>query len=93
MGLRSIHSDLPDIELLVAQAETFCNGQVTRVIGLAQVRQKAAALADHHQQAPAAGLIVLVRGQVFIQVNDSLGQDGDLDFRGAGIAVVTVKIA
>ena len=65
----------------MAQAQAFSDRQVTRVVGLAQVRKGAAALSNQHQQTTAAGFIVLVGTQMLGELLDAFGHDCDLDIR------------
>jgi len=65
----------------VAQAQAFCDRQVARVVGLAQVRKGAAALSNQHQQTTAAGFIVLIGTQVLGELLDAFGHERDLDIR------------
>ena len=51
------------------------------------------ALADQLQQARRDDSSCAVGAQMVGQLVDALGQDGDLDFGGTGIAVVAVVLA
>src|SRR5690606_28146073 len=66
---------------LAAQAEALDELGVTRPVGLLEIVEKAATLADKLEKA-AAGMVVLgVALEVLGQVGDALGEDRDLDFR------------
>ncbi|CCB67968.1 protein of unknown function [Hyphomicrobium sp. MC1] len=54
------------------------------VLGLDVVKELAA-LADHLEQATARMVVFLVRLEVLGQLVDAMRQDGDLDFRRAGV--------
>jgi hypothetical protein len=55
---------------------------------LPDVVQEAAALADQHQQAAPAVVVLLVLLQMLVEVVDPLGEDRDLDLGRAGVGVV-----
>ena len=74
----------------VALADTQSLDQLGVAIGVvrSQVVEQAAALPDELEQ-PAARVVILgVRLEVIREVGDAVAQDGDLHFRGAGIAAV-----
>jgi hypothetical protein len=50
-----------------------------------QIIQQATPLADHHEQTPPGGVVLLVRFEVFGQITDPLTQNCNLDFRASGI--------
>ena len=70
---------------LLAQAESADQGQVTAAIGVAKVVQQAVALADHHQQPAAAGVVFLVRAHMLVELVDSSRQQRDLHFGRARV--------
>ena len=53
-----------------------------------QIVQHLAALTDHLQQAAAGVMILLVGTEVLGEVVDSLGENGDLNFRGTRVALM-----
>src|SRR5690625_6965887 len=73
---------------LSAQAESFDQRAVALDLVVPQVTEQPAALADQQQQAPAGVVVMLMGLEVFGQVGDPLGQQRDLDLRGAGVALV-----
>jgi hypothetical protein len=70
---------------LLADFEPPDDVEVTLRIDLFQVIQQASPPSDLHEQAPAAGIILLMLPQVLGQRVDPGRQNGDLDFRGARI--------
>src|SRR5579875_688441 len=72
---------------LAAQAETLDDRPVPVDVGLGQVVEQPAALADEQQQAAAAVVIVLVRLEVLGEVRDAARQQRDLHLRRAGVAL------
>ena len=78
--------------LFSAQLQLICQRQVALVIVPAQVCQQSAALANHLEQTPAAGLIVRMSTQVVGQLEDAGGQDGYLYFRRTGVGLVAVVV-
>ena len=73
---------------LPPQAEGCDEASVALHVLTAQVVEEPAALADHHQQAAPAVVVVLVLPQVLGEVVDPLGQDGHLDLGGSGVSIV-----
>ena len=74
---------------LLAQAELVDEGTVALdVLGL-EVIEDVAAGADELQKAGAGVEVLLVHLEVFGEAFDAGGQEGDLDFRGSGIAFVS----
>src|SRR5690606_40048747 len=63
-------------------------GPVPRRVLATQVVEETRALADHQQQAAPAVVVVLVGSKVLGEVVDALGEQGDLDLRGCGVALV-----
>ena len=73
---------------LLSDAQLRDDGAIAPDVLLGQVVQQTAALADHlvHTQTAVGilGMLLQVRGELI----DALGQDGDLDFRRAGVALM-----
>src|SRR3546814_7515341 len=63
---------------------------VARGILAMQVIEQAAAAVDHLQQTTTAVVVVLVGLEVLGQVHDAGGEQGDLDFRRAGVVVAAL---
>ncbi len=71
--------------MLLPDAEPSDYFPVACDVFLLEIIQEPPALADHFQQT-AAGMVVLLVGlEVLLQVLDPLAQQGDLNFRGAGV--------
>ena len=70
-----------------AQAETLDDRAVALDVGLVQVVQQPAALADEQQQPTTAVVVVLVRLEVLGQVADAVAQQRDLHLGRAGVAL------
>lgn len=64
---------------------------IARQVGLVEVIQQPAALADHFQQTAPRAVVLDVLLQMLGQVVDALGQKGDLHVRGACVLVVKLK--
>ena len=73
---------------LLAQAKLGAYLAVALDIGLFKVVLKAAAAADHLEQATAGMVVVLVFLEVLIQVVDALGKKSNLNFGRTGVAFV-----
>src|SRR5699024_1110123 len=71
-----------------AQAETLDQRPVALDLGLPQVLEQATTLTDQEQQATTRVVVVLVLLEVFGEVLDALCEQGHLDLRGAGVALV-----
>src|SRR5262245_28049680 len=76
----------------LADPELFGHGPIALHVLLSQILQEAAALADQHQQAPAGVVVVLVGLEVVGQPVDALGQERDLNFGRARVAVVCLEL-
>src|SRR5882757_7586834 len=76
----------PDDPTLSAQTEPLDQRAVALDVLGGQVLQQPAALADQLVHAATGVVVVLVRLEVLGQVVDPLGQQRDLDLRGAGVA-------
>ena len=74
---------------LLADAEFLNDLFIALGIGLSEVVQQAATLADHHEEASPGGMVLLMRLEMLRQFTNTLTQDGDLDLRGTGIVVVS----
>src|SRR5690554_5269172 len=70
------------------QAQLGDEGPVPLHVLTTQVVEETAALADHQQQAAPAVVVVLVGSKMLGEVVDSLGEQGDLDLGGSGVALV-----
>src|SRR5690606_11715567 len=62
-------------------------------VGALEVAQHAAALADEHQQAAARVVVLAVLFEVAGELVDPLGEQGDLDLGGAGVALAAAVLA
>ena len=67
---------------LFPQAQSFHDASVPFDVFLHQVVQQATALTNHFQQAATGMMVLFVGFQVFGQIADPFGQDGNLYFRG-----------
>src|SRR5690606_15594338 len=67
------------------QAELFDQALVALVVLALEIVEQAATLVDQLQQATAAVVVLLVGLEVLGQLHDARGEQGDLDFRRAGI--------
>ena len=78
----------PEAVALAAQSEPCDDGAIASVVLLDQIRKKASSLSDELEEA-AAGLIVFRKaGQMRIQLLDPCGQERDLNFCRACIAIL-----
>ena len=73
---------------LLAQAKLGAYLAVALDVGLFKIVLKAAAAADHLEQATAGMVVVLVLLEVLVQVVDALSQQSDLYLGGTGVALV-----
>ena len=73
---------------LLTQAQLLDDGAVTLHILLLEISQQATALADHHQQATTAVVVLLVNLQMLGQLVDPGSQNGDLHFGRTGVGLV-----
>src|SRR5262249_21397886 len=89
-GLFSERAALP--RALFAQAERFDQLAIAIEALALEVLEQRTALADHLEQAAAAVVVLVVELAVLGEVQDALGQKGDLHFRGAGVALVLPKL-
>src|SRR5690606_19138785 len=74
-------------ELLLPQTQLLDQVVVARDVLLLEVREQAAALVDHPQQAAARVVVLVVVLEMLGQVADTLGEDRDLDFGGPRVAL------
>jgi hypothetical protein len=71
---------------LPSQAQGFDNGPVALNILVFDIIQESAAPADQHQQ-PSSGMVIFgVNLEVFRQIGNTVSNEADLHFRGAGVA-------
>ena len=75
-------------KLLLTDAELGDNGTIPLDVDLCQVVEKVSPLADHFQEAAAGVMVLLVDAQVIGEVVDSLGENGDLHFGRARVALM-----
>jgi hypothetical protein len=86
-----LHQPLGWNNLLDPQAQAFAQGDIALVILAPEIIQQPPAAADHLQQSPPGGFIVGIGPEVIGQVADPFGQDGNLHFRGTGIALMSAE--
>src|SRR5687768_6938200 len=70
-----------------AQAETLDERAVALDVGVTQVVEQPAALADQQQQTTTAVVVVLVHLEVFGEVADAVTQQSNLHLGGTGVAL------
>lgn len=87
MNVRSGHPPLTKSRS-ASQSQLGDETSISLHILSAQIVEEATTLANHHQQATPAVVIVLVLTEMLGQMIDPLGEQGDLDFRRAGVTVV-----
>jgi hypothetical protein len=75
----------------VAQFQLFGDGLVPGEVSGVEVIQKAAALADHFEEAAARAVVFDVFLQMLGQVIDPLGEQGHLHIRRPGVALMNLK--
>jgi len=66
---------------------------VTLYVIVVQVVEKAATLANHHQQAPAAMVVFLVNLEVFSEVDDTTSEKRDLHLGRPSVGVVEAVLS
>ena len=76
---------------LAAESEPSDDGAVARVVLLHEVGEKATALADELEEAAARMVVLGEAPEMPRQILDPLGEERDLDFRLAGVAVLDGK--
>src|SRR6056297_4014315 len=80
--------DPMDRNMLAADAEAFDEVFVTTFVLTPEVVQQLTALRDHFQKTTAAVVVFLVGLEVLGQRGDTRGEDGNLYFGRAGVAVL-----
>jgi len=74
---------------LFSNAKPLDYGPIPCSILILQVIEKATALSDHPQKAPAGMMILGMDLKMLGQIPDLFAQDGDLNLRRTGIAMVS----
>ena len=74
--------------MLSAQTQTLDQGAVTVDVNALEVIKHTTTVADHQQQTTTGVVIVLVLLEVLGQISDALGEQSNLDLRGAGVTLV-----
>ena len=69
----------------LAQAELGDEAGVARLVLLLEIVEQRATLVDHHQEAAARVIVLVVRLEMIRQRVDAVGQDRDLDFGRTGV--------
>jgi hypothetical protein len=77
---------------LLADAKLLNDSFVAFGVGLSEVVQQAATLADHHKKTAPGGMVLLVGLEVLGQLADPRAQDGDLNFRRSSIVIGSAVI-
>ena len=77
---------------LLAKAEAPDERQVTVAVRLAQVLEQTVALADHHQKAAPAGVVLLVHLEMFRKLGDPCRQKRNLNLGRAGVLLVVAVL-
>src|SRR5688500_9821051 len=77
---------------LVPEAELVDDLPVAVDVGPLQVLEKAASLADHLEQATPAVMVLGMLSEVIGQIVDPLGQHGNLDACGTGVALMSTEL-
>src|SRR5436309_9761782 len=78
---------------LLAEAEALDQGLVPGAVFVPEVAEQAGALADHLEEAPPAGVVLLVELEVLVELVDPRGEQRDLDLRRAGVGVAPLVLA
>ena len=73
---------------LLADTQLGDQGTIALDILLHEIVEQAAALTDHLVQTAAGVIVLRVLLEVLGQLSDTLGEDGDLDFRRTGVSLV-----
>ena len=73
--------------MLSAQTQTLDQGAVTVDVNALEVIKHTTTVADHQQQTTTGVVIVLVLLEVLGQISDALGEQSNLDLRGAGVTL------
>src|SRR5438270_13675127 len=77
-----------DFVALFTKTKLLNDRHVPFAIDPREVLQELVAATDQLQQPTPRGVVLLVRVKVLAQLIDALGQDGDLNFGGAGVLFV-----
>src|SRR5437867_8463973 len=86
------HSNALTLPRLLAQPEPTDDREVAVAVLLAKIGQQAGPLADHLQKAAPAGVVLLVRAHVLVQLVDACGEQGNLHFGRAGVGRLPPKL-
>lgn len=78
--------------VLLTDSELADYFAITIRIVLFQIIQKAASLADKHEQTASRAMVLLVGLEVLGQLPDTLAQDSNLNFGAAGIGIVSPEL-
>ena len=78
---------------LFADAMFLNDGFVAFGIRLSQVIEQAATPAHHHEKTAPGGMVLLMRLEMLGQLANPRAQDGNLNFRRAGIMLVSPVIS
>ena len=74
---------------LLADAMFLNDGFVAFGIRLSEVIEQTATPAHHHEKTAPGGMVLLMRLEMLRQFANPCAQDGNLNFRGAGIVIVS----
>ncbi len=77
---------------LLSESEFLDQLAVALDIFFLEISQEATSLTNHFQEAASRLVILFVFGEMILKLVDSLGQQGDLNFRTARIAFRTLKL-
>jgi hypothetical protein len=86
--MREASEDAPCKILLATKAELGDQRSVSLDVLSTQIVEEATTLTNHHQQATPTVVVVLVVAEMFGEVSDSLGEQGNLHFGGTSVALV-----
>ena len=78
----------PRVCELLSDAELCDAGSVTLDVLLGEVVEQVAALTDHFEKAAAGMVVLLVDLEVFGELVDALGENGDLNLRRTGVGLM-----
>ena len=76
----------------LAKLELLGDRSIAAHIRVMQVIKQPPALADHHEQTPPGTVILQILLEMFGEVIDALGQQGNLDIGRAGVTFVQLEI-
>src|SRR5215216_7127397 len=77
---------------LLADIQSLDQVRIALRILAFEVVEQTPALPDQHQQAAARVMILCVRLEVLGEVVDAFAENGDLDFRGSGVALMCAVV-